>query len=162
APTGRGSRRATARSACSTTGRRATRRRRSSDGSPSRSASPRRPRPSARTSSSRSSRSSASAPRTPSSIESEAAARREERHLVVRLAESRREDLHEVPEDLVREILSEEEDLLERVARDDEEPAPLVGLRVRAPGRRVDQRHLAEGVARAEDGERFLAHAADL
>lgn len=56
----------------------------------------------------------------------------------------------------------EEEQVVEAILGDGEEAAFLVDAGVGAAGRVVDEGHLAEEVAGAEDGEGLLAHAGHL
>src|SRR6185295_17032781 len=82
-----------------------------------------------------------------------------ERHLVVRLAQAARQGAHEGPEQVVGEVAVDEQEVLEVFLADDEQPARLVGARVGAPREVVDEGHLAEVRAGAQDGQRLLAHA---
>ena len=56
---------------------------------------------------------------------------RQEGHLVVGLAQAPRERAHEVPEQLVREIAIDEQEVLEVLFADHEQPALLVNDGVR-------------------------------
>src|SRR4029079_13393377 len=80
-----------------------------------------------------------------------------ERHLVVRLAEAAREGADEGPEEVVGKIAVDEEEVLEVLLADDEQATRLVGARVGAAREVVDERHLAEVRAGAQDGQRLLA-----
>src|SRR4051812_1163295 len=94
-----------------------------------------------------------------SSTNSEFGGDTQKRHLVVGLAETRRQRAHEVPEQLVREVAVDEQEVLEIFFADDEQPALLVDDGVRRAREVVDERHLAEVRAVLEHGQRLFAHA---
>jgi len=93
---------------------------------------------------------------------SELAGDRQERELVVGLAQAAGEQAHDVPQDLVGEVFVQKEQIVEAIFGDGEQAAALVHAGVGAAGRVVEQRHLAEDGARAEHGERLFAHARHL
>src|SRR5229473_1041938 len=94
-----------------------------------------------------------------SSSRLEAGGQREEGlDLVVRLPQPRGERAHEGPEQLVRQVLVQEHQLLEVCLLDDEQRTGEVRGGVGRARRVVDQRHLPEVAAGLQDGERLLPH----
>src|SRR6185503_6852369 len=81
--------------------------------------------------------------------------------VVVRNAESRRQEADDRPQDLVRDIAVEIEQQLEVRARDRDQGAAGIGDGVRGAFGAVEDRHLAETGARLEHRQRFLARAGD-
>src|SRR6185369_6056406 len=76
---------------------------------------------------------------------------REERHLVVRLAQAPRQGAYEVPQQVVGQVAVDEQQVGQVVLGDDEQLAALVGVSVGAPGEVVDEGHLAEVVVGLQD-----------
>lgn len=90
---------------------------------------------------------------------SELGADGEEGELVARFAQPLGKNPHRVPEHVVREIHSQEEQIGKPIARHVEQAAPLVYARIGRTRGLVEEAHLAKHLAAPEHGQRFFPHA---